>query len=90
MNVTHAGAFDRQCVHMVCLLDYNLFRCITPTCTDKNATIMKPIQVISNVGTVATVPAFAVSSPKIRSSLHMSSSDSALKMVSFSLTQTGI
>ena len=42
-------------------------------------------QVINNVGTVASVPAFAVSSPKIRSSLQMSASDSALKMVRLSI-----
>jgi hypothetical protein len=38
--------------------------------------------VINNVGSIASVPAFAVSSPKIKSSLRMSASDSALKMVS--------
>ncbi|KAL3784263.1 hypothetical protein ACHAWO_005040 [Cyclotella atomus] len=38
--------------------------------------------IVSSVGNVASVPAFAVSSPKIRSSLQMSSSDSALKMSS--------
>ena len=41
------------------------------------------IQVVHNVGSpVALTSAFAVSSPKIRSRLHMSASDSALQLVS--------
>jgi BASS family bile acid:Na+ symporter len=45
--------------------------------------------VVNSVGNVASVPAFAVSAPKIRSSLQMSASDSALKMSDESADASG-